>query len=508
MTAALHATAISKTFPGTRALVDVSLKLEPGSVHALAGGNGSGKSTLIKLLAGVHAGDPGGRLRAGGLEVASDAVTPEWSRRAGIRFVHQDLGLFEELTVAENLAVDGAYPFRRGRIRWRELRYFAEQELDRRQLAVDVTAPVSSLRPSERTLVAIARALHGVHDRRDGVLVLDEPTARLPASEVDDLLAALRREAQAGHAIVYVSHRADEVLALADAVTVLRDGELVAAGVPASSLDEQRLARLVVGQELTSVCQTATTVAGGTALELRDVHAGPLHGVSATFAGGDIVGLTGLVGAGRTTLLETIFGVRRPRAGAVLVDGRQLPLGDVAATMARGVAYVPEERLAQAAFPDLSVTVNLSAADPRRFWRPPLLRKAAERAAAHETMRQGAIRGPSVDAPLHRLSGGNQQKVVLARWLRRAPRVLLLDEPTQGVDVGARADLHRRIRAVAGEGACVVVASSDLDELLVLADRLVALRGGALEEVGRRGDVDREALLLAMYGVGAQRGAA
>jgi ribose transport system ATP-binding protein len=499
----LRVTALSKRYGATLALDGVSLEVAPGSVHALLGGNGAVKSPVFERPAGGPAGSPGGRIAAGGTEVAAERITPAWARAAGLRFVHQDLGLFEPLSVAENLAAARGYPRRHGRIDWARMRADAQAALDRLGIAVPAGSPIGALRPAERTLVAIARALDGREHVHDGVLVLDEPTARLPDADVTTLLESLRRYAAAGQAIVYVSHRLEEVLAIADRATVLRDGRVVAT-VAASELDEAALARLIVGHVVTRAPRARRArTAAAPALELRDVHAGPLRGVSLTVGAGEVVGVAGLVGSGRTSLLRAIYGALELRSGAIALDGRPLERPAIAEAIARGLGYVPEDRAAEGAFLGLGITENLAAAQRRRI----RLDHAGERRAAAEAVRTFAIRTPSVTAPLTALSGGNQQKVVVARWLTHAPRVLLLDEPTQGVDVGARADIHAHIaRAVEG-GAAAVVVSSDVDELLQLADRVVVLAAGRIAAEARSKDVDRHWVAERVY-AGAREAAA
>jgi ribose transport system ATP-binding protein len=495
----LRITGLTKRYGATAALVDVSLSAATGSVHALVGGNGSGKSTLIKTLAGVHTAEPGGRIQVGGDHVAADRISPARARRGGLSFVHQDLGLFDVLSVAENLVAGQPYPRRHGRIAWRRMRRDAQEALDHLGIAVRADAPAGALRPAERTLVAIARALQGREALHGGVLVLDEPTARLPEAEVETLLAALRRYAAAGQTILYVSHRLDEILAIGDAVTVLRDGR-VAATAPASRLDEAGLARLIVGHAVAPVVRPAPTTAGARpVLELRGVTAGPLREVSLAVGEREILGVAGLVGSGRTSVLRAAYGALPATAGTVLVDGRPVARGSVGGAIRRGLGFVPEDRAAEGAFLGLGIPENLSAVAPGRHRRGLRFGHARERAAAGEALRAFAIRAPAVTAPLTALSGGNQQKVVLARWLTRRPRVLLLDEPTQGVDVGARADIHAQVRAAVDAGGAAVVVSSDVDELLDLADRIVVLAAGRVVDEAPAGEIDRHWLAERVY---------
>jgi ribose transport system ATP-binding protein len=330
-------------------------------------------------------------------------------------------------------------------------------------------------------MVAIARALQDQEGAGAGaVLVLDEPTASLPDPEVAQLHAALRRYAAAGQTILYVSHRLDEVLAVADRVSVLRDGRLVASE-PTSGLTQDALVELILGRTIEPPSDAARVIDGdAVGLEVRGLVTGPLTGVDLVVRRGEIVGLAGLLGSGRTELLRAVFGAEPIDAGAVLVDGEPLDGGGPAAAMAKGVAYVPEDRAADATFAELGVRENLSAADLRRFWRRGRLRHAEEEAEAIDSIGRYLIRTPNGRPLMSTLSGGNQQKVVLARWLRRKPRGLLLGEPSQGVDAGARAEIHHLVKQAADEGAAVVVVSSDLEELISLCDRIAVLRGGRI----------------------------
>jgi ribose transport system ATP-binding protein len=334
--------------------------------------------------------------------------------------------------------------------------------------------------------------------------VLDEPTARLPEAEVETLLAALRRYAAAGQTILYVSHRLEEIFAVADDVTVLRDGR-VAASAPIGELDEARLAQLIVGHAVASAARPPRAPAGARrVLELSGVSAGPLRAVSLGVAQGEILGVAGLVGSGRTTLLRAAYGALPLRAGTVVVDGRTLAPHGIRAGLRHGLCYVPEDRAAEGAFLGLGIPENLTAADPGRHRRGPRFGHARERAAAAAALHAFGIRAPAVTSPLTALSGGNQQKVVLARWLSSVPRVLLLDEPTQGVDVGARADIHAQVRAAVDGGGAAVVVSSDVDELLALADRIVVLAAGRIVAEAPAADIDRHWLAERVYAAPAE----
>lgn len=485
---AIRVTGLSKTFGPTRALDGAELTLRRGTVHALLGGNGSGKSTAIKVLAGVYPGDEG-TIQIGYTEWSTATWSAGAAAQAGLRFVHQDLGLFNELSIAENVALDAGYPVRPGGgVRWRELRAHADDLLRRFEIDARPDQPVGTLRPAQRTMVAIARALQD--QTADGaVLVLDEPTATLPAHESEVLLQAIRRRADLGQTILMVSHRMQEVLSVAHDFTVFRDGRTVATIVGGHDPEptEEQLITLMTGRE---IARSAAAHAGGPgpqdgsgepALELDGVHGGPLRGVSLTLRPGEIVGVTGLVGSGRTSLLKTVFGVHRPAAGTLRIRGqRQSGREDVKGRMAQGVAYVAEDRVGESSFAVLSVRENLSASVLRSFWRLRGMSATAERSTAEELVATHAVKAQSVESGFSTLSGGNQQKAVLARWLRRSPTLLLLDEPTQGVDIMSRTDIYATIRRTAADGCAVLAASSDFIELCALCDRVLVLRDGVV----------------------------
>jgi ribose transport system ATP-binding protein len=479
---ALRLAHLSKTFVGTRALVDVDLTVNVGEIHALVGGNGSGKSTLIKILAGVYQADPGGTIEvAGASPVPADHWNPNRAFAAGMRFVHQNPGVFNTLTVAENIAIGHGFPTTAGRIRWNDLRKRTQELIDRYAIRATPDAPLIALNPADRTMVAVARALQDVGSGLDagGLLVLDEPTSALPAADIEVLLTALRRCAAAGQTILYVSHRIDEVLALADRVTVLRDGYRVATQ-PALELTEAKLVELIAGRSVATDSR-ARAVGGGAdvVLQLHQVDAGRLRGIDLTVRRGEVLGIAGLQGSGRSTLLRTIFGAVPIQSGSIVLNGQMARFSRPGRAIAAGVSYVPEDRR-EAVFAAQSVRENISAGGVMAYWRRLRLQHGHERRDAVEAMRSFLVRAASDKAPLATLSGGNQQKVVLARWLRRQPPVILLDEPTQGVDVGARQEIYELIQRSADAGAAVMVASNDFEELVRVCGRVVVLRDGRI----------------------------
>jgi len=513
----LRVSGLTKRFGATLALDRAELTLRHGTVHGLVGGNGCGKSTTIKVLAGVHRADAG-TIEIAGQTWSADDYDPRAGRAAGLRFVHQDLGLFPELSIAENVALDAGYPTGAGRrISWRALRRRVAGLLETYEVAADPRTPVAALRPAQRTLVAIARALQDQEGDQRLVLVLDEPTATLPQHESHVLLQAIRRRADKGQTVLVVSHRMPEVLSVCDDFTVFRDGRTVATiagerpterqlvdlmtdSVLAHTIDESTTAEAIGGTDddaapiaAPAPAPAAAAPAGDVVLDVRGLRGGPLRGVDLQVRRGEVVGIAGLVGSGRTSLLKTVFGEHAPVAGSVEVGSDGGGRAATPARMAAGVAYVPEDRGGEAAFADLTVRENLSATVVPRYWRPWGMARRRERADAGELVRTYDIKTASIEAPFAALSGGNQQKAVLARWLRREPTLLLLDEPTQGVDVMSRNDIYRVVRNTAGRGCAVVVASSDLLELCALCDRVLVLADGvvATEVSGAELTVDR-----------------
>jgi ribose transport system ATP-binding protein len=472
---------VTKTFAGTRAVRHLDLDFFPGQIHAVCGENGSGKSTMIKILSGVYQADAGGTIRVNDEECAADRMTPGFAHRNGIRVVHQDLAVFPELTVAENLAVDGG--FARGfggHIRWRQQHREAAELIRTFNIPARPTSRLAELSLAARAEVAIARALRDESVRGRGLLILDEPTAALPVNEVEALLSALRKLAAGGQPILYVSHRLDEVLDLADCVSVLRDGELV--GTFASdSLDESRLIDLMLGRAVSKALDFEPVVAtGAPLLEVHNLSVGRLSDVSFSVAPGEMLGVAGVMGSGRSSLLRAIFGAGGVRAGGFVLDGKPYTATTPSAAMREGVAMVPENRLRDAAFVDQSVDMNMSISVISTYWQRMRMTRRRMRRDADELIAEYRVKVPSGRSVMSSLSGGNQQKVVLARWLRRKPRLMLLDEPTQGVDVGARAEIWKALRTATEQGSAAVVVCSDFQELAQVVDRAIVLRNGRI----------------------------
>lgn len=491
---------LAKTFPGTRALNDVDVDIRAGEIHALVGGNGSGKSTLIKILTGVHQADPGGMVLVEGAKIDLSHITPEKARAAKIYAVHQDLGVFADLSVAENLAL--GYRYERGfagRIRWRRQRERARRLMESFDIDAAPDTELRMLSQATWTLVAIARAMQTEEGGNDGLLILDEPTASLPLHEVDLLLSSLRGYAAEGQAILYVSHRLDEILALSDRVTVLRDGSKVGT-YPTSELDEESLIALIVGRAVDRAFPSTRTVHGGDPIvEVRGLSAGPLNDINLVLRPGEVVGLGGLEGSGRTELLRAIFGDLQVDAGEILLNGQPAEITSPAAAIEQGIALIPERRVTDACFPDQTVCENMSATNTSDYWIGGRMANRRMRADARALMRNFLVKAPTERQPMATLSGGNQQKVILARWLRREPRALLLDEPTHGVDVGARAEIYALIRDAVAQGAGAIVVASDFEELAQVCDRVAILREGRIVGELSSGNITAEALTQAAF---------
>jgi ribose transport system ATP-binding protein len=479
----LVVTNVSKTFGATKALDDVSFTVARGKIHGLLGGNGSGKSTLIKLLAGIYSADSG-EFEVNGNVVAADSVTPAVARSVGLRFVHQNPAVFPELTVAENMAIGHGYEGNALGIDWRRQRKLTQGLLERFGIDANAGVKLEELSQSEQTMVAVARALQDVSASGDpSVLVLDEPTASLPPQEASLLLQAIRELANAGQTIILVTHRIDEVLAVTDRVTVLRDGKLVAT-LEREGLTEPVLVETIIGRAPERVfaenIDRSAERTGAPALELKGLEGGPLVDVGLRVYPGEIVGIAGLLGSGRTELLEMVFGMRPHTAGDILLDGSTVSFQRSGQAMKNGIALIPENRELDGVFLDQSVRFNFTIASVRRYWKRGWFSRVREARGLTDAIAQFSIKLSSQDADISSLSGGNAQKVVVSRWLSRDPKVLLLDEPTQGVDVGARADIHKAIREAVSNGMAALFVSSDMDELAHACDRVLVLRDGRI----------------------------
>jgi rhamnose transport system ATP-binding protein len=484
---------VSKSFGAVAALRDVHLDLFAGEAHALVGENGAGKSTLVKVLAGVVAPDTGA-ITLDGHPVAF--AGPADARAAGLAVIYQEPTLFPDLSVAENIFM-GSQPLRGlRRIDTAAMRSRATALFRRLGVAIDVDRPARGLSIADQQLVEIAKALS--FDAR--VLVMDEPTAALSGVEVERLFAVVRSLRDAGAAVLFISHRFDEVFALCQRVTVLRDGRWVSTD-PAGDLTVDAVVRRMVGREVSSLYPKVPAAVGPARLEVRGLtRHGYFSGVGFTVHSGEIVALAGLVGAGRSEVVRAVFGIDRYDAGAVLVDGRPLAAGSPAAAIAAGLALVPEDRRQQGLVMDLSVERNATL--PRRWSlaRLGLLIGSAERRSARVWADRLNVRAARLADPVSTLSGGNQQKLVLAKWLSTQPRVLMVDEPTRGIDIATKAEVHRLLSGLAAEGVAVLMVSSELPEVLGMADRVLVMHEGRLVDDIARDRADEESVMFAATG--------
>ena len=500
MTPLLGLTGIAVAFGGVQAVKDVSFDVLPGEVHALVGENGAGKSTLIRVMTGAIRADCG-TVTVGGVTV--ERPDPTRMRALGIAPIYQQPALLPDLSVAENLAFGLEHGPLLRRIDWTARRARARALLARVGVELDLERPAGLLRMAEQQLVEIARALGS--DAR--VLLLDEPTASLTDVEAARLFTLVRGLRADGVGCVYISHRLEEVLALSDRVSVLRDGRLMGTH-PIGEMTREGMVRLMVGRDVEILAPAAPKPAHGAgengpaALELHELscRASGVSGVSLRVAAGEIVGLAGLVGAGRTELARVLFGLTPADGGTIEIDGKVRRVRSPADAVALGLAYVPEDRRQHGVIGAMSVAANASLAALGRYSRRGLVDRARERAAARQFVQDLGIKTPSIDTPVGTLSGGNQQKVALARWLATSPRVLILDEPTQGVDVGAKAEIHRIVRELAERGLAIVLISSELTELLGLAHRIGVMRGGRLVGVVDRVEATEERLMTLALG--------
>jgi rhamnose transport system ATP-binding protein len=490
----LAARFISKSYAGVRALSNVSFDLHRGEVHALIGENGAGKSTLIKVMTGAVPADSG-TLAVDGAEVAQ--MSPAASRALGIAAIYQQPALFPHLTVAENIAFALEPRAAWRQIDWRRRRQVARELLSRVGAGIDAERVVDTLSMPEQQLVEIAKAI-GSEAR---VLIMDEPTASLSETEVERLFEVVARLKSQNVGIIYISHRLEEILAIADRVTVLRDGSTVGTHAR-EGLQRSTLINLMIGRELSAIFPKRAVPIGDVALELRDItcRAAGVREASLTVRSGEIVGLAGLVGSGRTELAQVVFGLMPADSGDVLVKGEPFNLRSPAAAIDAGIGYLPEDRKQHGVVPELPVDANVSLANLTAVARAGLIDRERERSQAQRYVEQLRIKTSSVASDVESLSGGNQQKVALARWLATSPKVLILDEPTQGVDVGSKSEIHALMQDLAGQGLAVLMISSELPEILGMSDRIAVMRGGTIAGVLTREEATQERVLAMALG--------
>jgi rhamnose transport system ATP-binding protein len=488
----LEASSISKAFAGVRALKSVSFELQAGEVHAVIGENGAGKSTLIKIITGAVMPD------AGTIRVRGELVPhmdPRISKGLGIAAIYQQPSLFPDLTVAENIALaletGGAWRT----LNWKARSRLAAELLERAGASMDPERLVATLSMPEQQLVEIAKAI-GAQAR---IVIMDEPTASLTEREVESLFRVIARLRSEGVGVIYISHRLEEISAVADRVTVLRDGESIATK-RIDEVDRAELIRMMVGRELESIFPKREIVPGEVVLELRDVSNSVVRHVSLTVRQGEILGIAGLVGSGRTQLAETIFGLTPADSGEILLRGEIVKIASPAEAIQHGIGYVPEDRPRHGAILEMSIAANTSLANLKKVAHGGLIDRREENALAERFVRQLRIKTPSIDLETGSLSGGNQQKVALARWLAINPAVLILDEPTQGVDVGSKSEIHSLMADLAERGLAIVMISSELPELLGMSDHIAVMNNGMIRGTLDRKDATQHAILSLALG--------
>jgi len=483
----------TKSYGAVRALRDGTLSVRAGEVRALVGENGAGKSTLVKILAGVQHPDAG-RVLVDGERVVFHSPTD--ARDAGIAVIYQEPTLFPDLSVAENIAM-GRHPLRAGRrIDRRRMHDDAAGLLTRLGVRLDADRPVRGLSIADQQVVEIAKALS--FDAR--VVIMDEPTAALSGPEVERLFGVVRALRDRGAGVVFISHRLEEVFAICETVTVMRDGAVVA-DERTADLTSDDLVRRMVGRDLDALFPKVVAPLGETLLRAeRLTREGVFTDVTFEVRAGEIVALAGLVGAGRSEVARAIFGIDDLDAGSVEVAATRLPGGDPVAAMRAGLAFVPEDRRQQGLVMDLSIQRNATLTTLRKLTRLGLVSARAERAVAETWAKRLQLKFRSLDDSVGTLSGGNQQKVVLAKWLATEPKVLIVDEPTRGIDVGTKAEVHRLLSDLAGQGLAVLMISSELPEVLGMADRILVMHEGRLTGELSRYDADEERVMRAATG--------
>jgi len=493
-TAAVRFENITKRFPGVQALDDVSLEIARGSGHALCGENGAGKSTLGKILAGIYAPD-GGRLFVDGREVAFGG--PRDALAAGVGMVHQELAFCANLSIAENLCL-AALPSERGFVERGELSHRANTMLAEIGVELDVLRPLGELTTAQQQIVQIASAV-GSGAR---IVVFDEPTSSLSQVDADRLYELIDRLKERGVTCIYVSHRMPEVFRLCDTVTVLRDGHHVATR-PSSELSEADLVQMMIGRAVSEYFpRPRSTAQSEELLRVEKISLpGKFEDVSFSLHAGEVVGLAGLVGAGRSDIAAALFGIEPPASGSIRVRGRDVVVRTPREAIELGIGLVPEDRKRQGLVQSQSGLRNTSLTILERLSRFSWIDRAKEREVAQQYFDRLRVRAPSVDVIVAGLSGGNQQKIVLARWLAAKSKILILDEPTRGVDVGAKAEIHALIGELAEQGAAILLISSELPELLNLSDRILVLRAGRMVGEVARVEASQERLLRLMAGL-------
>ncbi|MCV3737173.1 sugar ABC transporter ATP-binding protein [Rhizobium sp. TRM96647] len=485
---------ISKSFPGVHALSDVSLSLYPGSVTALVGENGAGKSTLVKILTGIYQPD-GGTIRVDGGEMHFPSASA--AARAGVTAIHQETVLFDELSVAENIFLGHAPRTRFGLIDWQRMNADACMLLERVGASLDPSIRLRDLGIASKHLVAIARALS--IDAR--VVIMDEPTAALSHKEIHELYELIDRLKADGKAILFISHKFDEIFRIADRYTVFRDGRMVGEGLIAGTTQDD-LVRMMVGRDVGQVFPKQEVAIGEPVLTVSGYrHPTEFEDINFELRRGEILGFYGLVGAGRSEFMQSLIGITRPSAGAVRLDDRVLVIRSPAEAIEAGIVYVPEERGRQGAIIGMPIFQNVTLPSLTRTSRSGFLHMAEEFRLAREYTSRLDLRAASLDQDVGTLSGGNQQKVVIAKWLATKPKVIILDEPTKGIDIGSKAAVHAFMSELAAQGLSVIMVSSEIPEIMGMSDRVIVMREGRMVGRFERAELSAEKLVRAAAGI-------
>jgi rhamnose transport system ATP-binding protein len=484
---------VSKSFGAVAAVRDVSFPLYAGEVHALVGENGAGKSTIVKMLAGVHRPDTGEILLDG---EPVELHSPADAKAAGIAVIYQEPTLFPDLSVSENIFL-GRQPLTRGgRIDHAAVRAAAQKLFVRLEVPIDPDRPARGLSIADQQLVEIAKALSG----EARILVMDEPTAALSGHEVERLFAVARSLRDQGVAILFISHRFEEITALCQRVTIMRDGRHVSTD-PIENLTVDEMVRRMVGRNVEALFPKQDVERGQVVLQVRNLsRAGTFVDINFDVHAGEILALAGLVGAGRSEVVRSVFGIDPRDTGEVRIAGQELPAGNPAAAMAAGIALVPEDRRQQGLVMEHSIERNATLTRRRKLARFGLLFGGTERRFAEEWTKRLQTKYARLSDPVNTLSGGNQQKVVLAKWLSTQPRVLIVDEPTRGIDVGTKAEVHRLLSNLAAEGVAIIMVSSELPEVLGMADRILVMREGRITAELSRAEANEHNVMLAATG--------
>jgi ABC-type sugar transport system ATPase subunit len=483
---------ISKRYGGVQALNKVHFDLNYGEVHALVGENGAGKSTLIKVLGGIVPRD-GGRITFEGRDVTYNS--PAEAQAAGIAIIHQELSMMPHLSVMENLFMN-SMSRRYGMVRWAEMRRRTREALALVDLHVNLNVPVQDLPISQRQMIEIARALSA----NAKLIIMDEPNSSLSETETERLFNLIHTLKAQGIAIIYVSHKIDEVLAISDRITVFRDGGYIGT-IDTVGATEEKVINMMVGRELDRSAISAPTHGDEILLEVRDLTGPGYQHINFDIKKGEILAFSGLIGAGRSEVMSTIFGANRRTSGEILLEGQPVHFRSPSDAIRKGIAMVQEDRKVLSLFMDMAITHNVSMAQLPRMTRTGTINHRSERALVNDFVKRLDVRLASISNAVGSLSGGNQQKTVLARWLATLPKLLILDEPTHGVDVGAKAEIYELIRALARSGVGILLVSSELPEVLALAHRVAVMHEGRLTGIVNRMDATEEALMAYATGV-------